>query len=63
MDSNYNYTIKFPTRFSSLRVFIKLTALSTTGQKLTATSEDPTNTPLSTQEAETYRTTMGQLLW
>eukprot|EP00971_Amphidinium_carterae_P069990 1384857-Amphidinium_carterae.1 len=51
MDSNYNYTIKFPESY-----YNKI--LKPWGQKLTTTSEDPTNTPLSSHEAETYRTTV-----
>eukprot|EP00971_Amphidinium_carterae_P232379 4611417-Amphidinium_carterae.1 len=71
MDNDYNYSIKCPESYynKTLKPWgpdkPNSNSLSTTGQKLTAAAaaDDPTNAPLSSKEAETYRTTVGQLLW
>eukprot|EP00971_Amphidinium_carterae_P301979 5999510-Amphidinium_carterae.1 len=66
MDNHYNYFISYPESYYN-KILKPLglhkpnsNSLSTTSQKLTAASYDPTNTPLSSKDAETYRTTMGQ---
>eukprot|EP00971_Amphidinium_carterae_P319533 6350646-Amphidinium_carterae.1 len=69
MDNDYNYSIKYPESYynKTLKPWgldkPNSNSLSTTRQKLTAAADDPTNTPLSSKEAEVYRTTVGQLLW
>eukprot|EP00971_Amphidinium_carterae_P114133 2261831-Amphidinium_carterae.1 len=69
MDNGYNYYISYPESYYNkiLKPWglhkPNSNSLSTTGQKLTAASNDSANTTLSSKDAETYRTTMGQLLW
>eukprot|EP00971_Amphidinium_carterae_P054934 1082730-Amphidinium_carterae.1 len=69
MDNDFSYYISYPESY-----YNKIpkpwgldkpnsNSLSTTRQKLTAAADDPTNIPLSSKDDETYRTTMGQLLW
>eukprot|EP00971_Amphidinium_carterae_P042569 837080-Amphidinium_carterae.1 len=51
------------TRSSSPGDLTNPTATHCQQQELTAAADDPTNIPLSSKDAETYRTTVGQLLW
>eukprot|EP00971_Amphidinium_carterae_P022128 436669-Amphidinium_carterae.1 len=69
MDNDYNYFISYPEAYYNkiLKPWglhkPNINSLSTTGHKLTATADDPANIPLSSKDAEIYRTTVGQLLW